>query len=190
MTNDQKNEFKDWLRYFFKNRHDIELHRDIVEEWWDDLKDFQLRDIKDAFVLHRRDEKSGSFPPKVSQILKLIKKPQASSYKPKCDHCSNEAKFCFEQENGSYIKICLDHYEAAREKTEQDVELKKIEKELIAESKKLGITNREMFALKNPKLAEAFCKNENMQKSVNTYKLKTIEAPKSVKLMKELIGTG
>lgn len=188
MKVEQKAEFKDWLKYFFKNRHNVELHRDIVEDWWDDLKNFSFDDIKDAFVLHRRDEKLGSFQPKVNQILKFIKKPQSSGYKPRCDHCSSDAKFCFEQENGAYIKICLEHYEAAREKTEIDLELEKIEGEFISQAKKLDLKNRDFFALKNPKLAEAFCKNENMATKRNGYKFTSINPPKSVKFFTELIG--
>lgn len=144
-----------------------EMSDSKLEFFIDGLRSFSAEDLKRAVREHARDLKRGKFMPTIADLLAYEEAPAASSNRDQtkifCDKCPSLASFSAKRDTGGYLRLCADHYYEALPKTEQDLKREKIEKEFIAEAKKLGITNRDLFVLKNPKLAEVFCKNENMR---------------------------
>lgn len=80
--------------------------------YWEDLKDFNFFDIRDALRKHRKDPKAGQYMPKPADVVKFIrdsKKPTATQ-NTKCNYC-NETKYVTNQgRDGHNFYVCVDHF--------------------------------------------------------------------------------
>lgn len=52
------------------------LSRDVAEIYWEDLKDYSLQDVWNAFKQHRKDEKAGKYLPKPIDLMRFLKTKQ------------------------------------------------------------------------------------------------------------------
>jgi hypothetical protein len=48
----------------------------LANIYWEDLKDYSLKDVWNAFKLHRKDEKAGKYLPKPIDLMRYLKNKQ------------------------------------------------------------------------------------------------------------------
>ncbi len=158
MLPNQQDEFFAFLQRFFSMRYSVHLDEISLSEWWVDLRNFKFRDIENAFVNYRKDVKLGTYAPKVSQILKFL---QGKEFRPPGVHecgvrgegtrCDQPGKYrVSDSEPVKYF--CILHYDERREKGDLDQIREGLTNQFIDEAKSLGISNRELFKRKNPRV--------------------------------------
>lgn len=154
----------DEFKKFFKAASEyyrIALTADSLDSYWDDLNQFSISEIRNAFRQHRIDEKRGGYFPLVSDLIKYVDKTEKQKIKIiYCNHndsgklCANEAKHFL----GNQKMFCEEHFEKNRSKSEWENNIDVRVKQIEEKAKELGMTNEEYFRHSNPNI---FKKTEN-----------------------------
>ncbi len=154
-----KLDFGNYLTDFFDRRYSRKLSTIDLAEWWDDLKNFGFDQVRNAFRDHRQDLKLGEYPPKTSNILKLLKGKEVikknnftCSYKENFVECRNIGEMNIGNEDQN-LYLCSQHYDVRGFKHDYQKKVLDDASLLIKSAREQGISCYDMckqVAMKNP----------------------------------------
>jgi len=153
------NLIKSTAEYYSKN-----LSNPVLKFYWDDLNHFSFLQIENALTAYRCDKKN-KFMPTSGEIIDLMKSEKRNPAKLTCSYlrygqqCMNEIFMMHPR------PVCEEHYDAARKKSDIELEIEHRAKVYATAQKASGMTAKE-FAyeiLENYGVKSIFKKDEQVK---------------------------